>query len=314
MQLWALITDSLRESLDRRSFWVLLVLTLLITLVMLSIGFDGQRISFFFGLWTAESKHLTPVADLGRANLVGFMIYYVANTVVGWIGVTLMIIATAGVFPAFTERGAVDLALAKPISRPRLFLYKYLAGMTFVVLQGTIFFGLTFLVMWLRWGVFAPGYLLSIVFLVLLFSYVYCVSALVGVKTRSAVASILVSIFCWILFALVHQAPSVFDAFPDLKKRRLLYNGVTALSWIPPKTGDFPYLAAKFAQAGTSIDAFPFFDMFPMSEADRSELQRARKLEERELAKSWVPSVGSSLLFEAVIVLWAMWIFSRKDY
>lgn len=314
MQLWALVVDSFRESLDRKIFWVLLVITLLITLTMASVGFEGEEISFMFGLWSTETEQFNPVSEIGRSNLIGFTVYFLASTVMGWIGVMLMVIATAGTFPSFIERGAVDVVLSKPISRPRLFLYKYLAGMVFVVLQACVFFGLTFLVMWLRWGVFAPGYLACILLLVLLFSYLYCVSVLVAIKTRSTVAAILVSLFCWTIFALVHQAPSLFDAFPDMKERRTLYASVRVASWIPPKTGDFPYIAAKWAQAGTSIDAMPYFTATVNSDVERKEIERARDVERRELNKSHLLSIGSSLAFEAVIVLWAMWVFARKDY
>ncbi len=315
MQFWALIVDSFRESLDRKIFWVLLVVTAVIALIMASVGFDGEHVSFFFGLWSAKTEQYNPLSDIGRSNLVGFVIYLVASTIIGWIGVILMIIATAGAFPSFVDRGAVDVVLAKPISRARLFLYKYVAGMVFVVLQSTVFFGLTFLVMGLRWGLWVPGYLMSILFLVLLFSYIYCISVLVAIKTRSAVAAILISVFGWALFALVHQAPSIFEEFPTLKERRLLYGTVRVISWIPPKTGDFPYLAARWGQAGTSIDAMSFFlTLAPQSETDRAQIERARRVEERELTKSQMLSIGSSLLFEAVIVLWAMWTFARKDY
>lgn len=315
MQFWALIVDSFRESLDRKIFWVLLVVTAVIALTMASVGFDGEHVSFFFGLWSAKTGQYNPLSDIGRSNLVGLVIYLVASTIIGWIGVILMIVATAGAFPSFIDRGAVDVVLAKPISRARLFLYKYVAGMVFVVLQSTVFFGLTFLVMGLRWGLWVPGYLMSILFLVLLFSYIYCVSVLVAIKTRSAVAAILISVFGWALFALVHQAPSLFEEFPALKERRLLYTTVRVISWIPPKTGDFPYLAARWGQAGTSIDAMSFFlELAPQSDKDRAQIDRARRVEERELAKSQMLSIGSSLLFEAVIVLWAMWTFARKDY
>lgn len=314
MQFWALIIDSLRESLDRKIFWILVGLTLLITLSMLGVGFDGEEVTLFFGMWSTESDRFNPLSDIGRANLVGFVVYLLANTMMGWIGVTLMIIATAGAFPAFTERGALDVVLAKPINRARLFLYKYFATMVFVVLQGTLFFVLTFLVMWLRWGVWVPGYLLSIVFLVLLFSYLYCVSVLVAVKTRSAVAAILLTLLAWVLFAMIHQAPSVFETFPELKKRRTVYAAARVLSWIPPKTGDFPYLAASWSQAGTSIDSLPYFDIDTATDLERTQIERARQVEEQELAKNQFYSVGSSLLFEIVVVLLAMWTFARKDY
>ncbi len=311
MQLWSLIVDSLRESLDRKIFWVMIALTFLVTLTMASVGFDGDEVSFLFGWWSAKSGSYNPLTELGRSHLLGFMIYYVNEAFVWWIGVTLMIIATAGAMPSFLERGAVDVVLAKPIGRARLFLYKYLAGMVFVAVQAGVFFGLTFLVMGVRWGVWSPGYLMSAVLLVLLFSYLYCVSVFVAVKTRSAVASILLTILAWVMFAAVHQAPAVFDVVPSLKEKRTLYAVVRAASWIPPKTGDFPYLAARWAKAGTSIDSMP---LLPAEMSNDPQFQQARDAERQELEKSQVLSIGSSLLFEAVIVLWAMWSFARKDY
>ena len=86
------------------------------------------------------------------------------------------------------------------------------------------------------------------------------------------------------------------------------------VSWIPPKTGDFPYLAAHWAGAGTSLDIFPDSMIDTSSDEERAQVERARGIEERELMKNPVYSIGSSLLFEAVVVLLAMWTFARKDY
>jgi ABC-type transport system involved in multi-copper enzyme maturation permease subunit len=316
MQLWAIIVDSFRESLDRKIFWVLVAMTLVVTLAMASIGFEGDRVSLLFGMVTTTREGFDPLTNVGRSNLVGLVIYLIASTTIAYIGIILMIIATAGVFPAFMERGAIDIVLSKPISRPRVFLYKYFATMVFVMIQAGLFFGLTFLVMGVRWHVWAPGYLLCIPLLVLLFSYLYCVTTLVAVTTRSTLAAVLITIVCWAVFAVVHQAPSIFEAFPELKERRALYHTVRILSWIPPKTGDYPYLAAKWAQAGTSVDAMMFFlpGEGELEAGDREELALAREVEERELLKSPAKSIGSSLLFEAVVLGLAMWRFSRKDF
>jgi hypothetical protein len=208
--------------------------------------------------------------------------------ILGWIGIVLTVIATGNIFPAMLERGVIDVLLSKPISRPRLFFYKYLSSMVFVGFQGIVFVLLTFLVMGLRWGVWVPGYLLSVFFLVLLFSYVYCVSVFVGVFTRSTVAAILLSLGAWFAFAMVHQAPMIFDTFPELKERTALYRVVKAVSWIPPKTGDFDYLVAKWSNAGTSIDIIPI-DAADMSAA---EYERTKEIEEKDLTKNQIYSVG----------------------
>lgn len=313
MQFWALLVDSIRESLNRRIFWVLIIMTFVVALAMASIGFDGDNVTILFGMWETQSEHFNPLSGFGRSRLLGAVIYIVMSMFLGWIGIILIIVATASFFPSLMERGTIDVLLAKPISRSRLFLYKYVASLAFVLIQATVFVGLTFLVMGLRWKLWAPGYLLSIPLIVLLFSYVYCVSVLTAVKTRSATAAILISLMAWVIYVSPTLTLVTFEKFPTLKKHRGWYETVRVLSWILPKTGDIPYIAARWAEAGTSIDIMPL-DQMPESPQEREEIERARELEQRELNKNpWV-SIGSSLLFEAVVVMLAMASFSRKDY
>lgn len=314
MQFWALIIDSLRESLDRKTFWLLVCLTLFVALLMLCVGFGPDRVSLLFGLWEPETDSFNPLSDIGRSRIVGLVVYGLMENILGLIGVTLMIIATAGMFPAIMEGGQIDVLLGKPLTRAKLFLYKYVAGMAFVLVQATLFVGLTFLVMGLRWGVWSPGYLLSIPLLVLLFSYIYCVSVFVAVHLRSTVAAILVSIAAWIIFAVVHQTPQLFDEFPSLQRHAQLDRVVRIVSWVPPKTGDVTYLAARWANAGTSAELIPQAVADAGTEADRERMGRARQVEEGLLGLDPVRSIGSSLLFEAVVVLLAWRRFSRQDF
>jgi ABC-type transport system involved in multi-copper enzyme maturation permease subunit len=314
MQLWALIYDSFRHAVDRKIFWVLIAITVMVVLAMASIGFEQDRISFLFGAWEVENEEYNPVTLIGRTNLIGIMVYTISDIFLGWVGITLMIIATASIFPAMMEPGAVDILLSKPIARPVLFLYKYVASMVFVLAQAVIFVGLTFLVMGLRWGVWAPGYLLTIPLMLLLFSYLYCVSVLVGVYTRSSVAAILVSLAAWVTFSLMHQAPGVFEVL-ELNTNSATYQAVRGAAWIPPKTGDVPYLAARWSGAGTSMQATPSGVFDNEAYADQQQpLARAEEWEQRQLAKSPWTSIGSSLLFEAFIVFIAMRKFTRQDF
>ncbi len=313
MQLWAIIVDGFRESLDRKIFWVLIGLSVLIALMMFSVGFEEDRVTFFFGLLDTETERYNPLTGIGRSTIVGIVVYILLDALLGWLGLILMIIATAGAFPAFMQRGAIDVVLSKPLSRRWLFLYKYLSGLVFVFVQAVFFVGLTFLVMGLRWGIWAPGYLLAAPLLVLLFSYLYCVSVAVSIKTRSTVAAVLITIGAWVAFAVLHQGPQIFEFNPELKQHTRVYTAVRVLSWIPPKTGDFTYLSAKWAGAGTSMDIFAE-GMADQPGADPDQLRRVDEVERRELEKNPVYSIGSSLLFEAVILLLAMRGFVRRDY
>ena len=136
MQFWAVIVDSLRESLHRKIFWLLVALTVLMTLMMLSVGFQGGRVSFLFGLWSMESGVYNPLSQVGATKLVGAVVHLFLSAILGWIGMILMIVATAGVFPGMMESGAIDVVLSKPISRARLFLYKYISSMVVLFLVG----------------------------------------------------------------------------------------------------------------------------------------------------------------------------------
>ena len=138
MQFWALIVDSLRESLDRKIFWVLAGISLLVAAAMFCVGFEPTKVDIMFGLWEFETEILDPTAEVGRGNIASIAVTCM-DIVVGWIGVMLAIIATAGFFPAFMQRGAVDVLLSKPMSRAKVFLGKYLGSMVFVLLQATLF-------------------------------------------------------------------------------------------------------------------------------------------------------------------------------
>ena len=250
MQFIAMVVDSLRESLDRKIFWVMVAVTFLVVLSMLSLGFEENSVTFFFGMWKQNTDHFNPVTLIGRRAIISGVVHVVLDFFLGWIGVLLMIVATGGMLPSLMQRGAIDVVLAKPINRPRLFLYKYLSILVFALLQAVLFVGLTFLVMGFHWKVWVPGYLLSIPLLVLLFSYVFCISALVATKTESTIAAILLSLVAWVFFAMPPIGLEVFEKYPELQQYTRSYQSAQLAAWVVPKTGDIPYFAAKWAGGG----------------------------------------------------------------
>jgi len=309
MQFWALIVDSLRESRDRKIFWVMLVIELMVAAAMFCIGFEPGKIDVLFGVWQYKTDAFTSFGGLRADLIAGIAVYFIMDVVFGWIGVTLAIIATAGFFPALLERGAVDVVLAKPISRSMLFLGKYLGSMVFVLLHAIVFVGITFVVIGTRWGAWLPGYLLTVPLLVLLFSYIYCISAWAGVMYRSAGVAILFSLGAWVFFFSIQASADVFETFPKWKENRLAYNTIRAARWAVPKTHDITYLAGKWSSASASTEMVPKVEQeaWPL-------VERAEKSEVERMNMNPVHTIGSSLLFEAVIILAAMWKFSRRDY
>lgn len=329
MAFWSILVDSFRESLDRKIFWVMIAMSFLIAGAMACIGFDGENVSLLFGVWTTETEGFNPATAIGAQRLRGVANYFVVTLFLGWMGMILMIIATASFFPNLMEPGTIDVLVSKPIGRTRLFFYKYFASMVFVFVQSTVFILLTFLVMGLRWQVWSPGYLVCIPLMVLLFSYVYCVTVWVAVKTRSVIASILLTLVAWVAFACPQIALDVFDTFPAAAKYERVHKAIKIVAWIPPKTGDIPYLAGRTADTGLSVDLVP--DSAKSSGSPRrtsggprgpvrvstssdEDLERARKIEAEDYNVSAFTSIGSSLLFEFAVLLLACRSFVKKDF
>ena len=309
MQFWALIVDSFRESRDRKIFWVMLVISLAVAAAMFCIGFEPDKITILFGTWEIETDQFTVAGKLREDLIAGIAVEWIMDVILGSVGIILAIIATAGFFPALMERGVIEVVLSKPMPRWKLFLGKYLGGLTFVLFHATVFVVLTFLVVGFRWGAWLPGYLLSIPLVVLLFSYLYCVSVLVTVMSRSTVAAVLLTLGAWIAFTGVQSINDVFIMFPEWQKHETYYRASGVARWIVPNTQDVLYNAKKWSRAASALDMMPEPD-----EQSREMVDSARDIEDARMAIPAVYTIGSSLLFEAAVVLLAMWKFTRRDY
>jgi ABC-type transport system involved in multi-copper enzyme maturation permease subunit len=309
MQFWALIVDSFRESVDRKIFWVLVGLTALVSAAMACIGFEPDRVDILFGLWEIDIAVFDPTTSNGRGNIASLAVSSM-DVIVGWFGLVLTIIATASFFPTFMRSGTIDVLLSKPMSRSKIFLGKYLGSMVFVLIQAAFFGVATFLVIGLRWKTWLPGYLLMIPLIVLLFSYVYCISAWVAVSTRSAIAAILLSLGAWMAVTAVQSSGDVFELNPEWKEHHTVFYSARTLRWVLPKTQDVTYLAERWAGAGSGLDLMPK----ETAEQGLPLMDRVQALEQKRRNVNALHTIGSSLAFEAVIVMLAMWSFARKDY
>ncbi|UCE59298.1 MAG: ABC transporter permease [Phycisphaerales bacterium] len=310
MQYWALLVDSFRESRDRKIFWLMLVISIMVAGAMLCVGFEPGKVTFLFGMWEHETSYFTDVTGLKTDLIAGIVVDGIMDTVLGWIGVTLAIIATAGLFPSWMERGAIDVVVSKPIARWELFLGRYLGGLAFVLFQATVFVLLTFLVAGVRWGTWLPGYLLAIPLVVLLFSYLYCVSVSVAVVFRSTVAAILLTLVVWISFTGVQTLDDLVTfKYTEWQEQRSVYRSVHLARWIVPKTQDMTHIAKKWSGAAPVDEFLP-----EPAEEDRANYELAARIEAARMALNPVYTIGSSLLFEVVLLILAMWRFSRMDF
>ena len=203
-QTLAIFHEAYRGLRARKMFWVVLLLTLLVVLTFASVGVNKNGLTLL-----AWELHFGPTTEqMSPATLYKTMFVSMGIDIwLTWIATILALISTAGLFPNFIAKGAVDLVVARPISRMRLFITQYAAGLLFVTLQITVFSVASFLVIGLRGGAWEAGLFLAIPLVVCFFSYLFSVCVLLGLLTRSTVASLLLTLLFWLLLFLVLRIP-----------------------------------------------------------------------------------------------------------
>ena len=189
-QTLAIFLDAYRELNARRLFWITLLLSALFIVAFGALAPDekGLRILVFHVEWRVGNPRM-----MYKALFSGVVI----GVWLTWAASILALISTAGLFPDFISGGSIDLYLSKPISRWRLFLTKYAAGLIFVVLQVLVVCAGGFLILGWRGHEWVPGIFWGIPIVVCFFSYLFSICVLLGMVTRSTIAAILLTLLCW---------------------------------------------------------------------------------------------------------------------
>lgn len=202
----ALLIDAYRELNAKKLFWITLAISLFIVLVYAAAGIDEQGLTFLHWHIPAPfTSKLIPPSLFYKFVFAKLGIPYWLT----WGAMILALISTASIIPDFVLGGAVELTLSKPISRIRLLLTKYACGLLFVALQVAVFTTASFLVIGIRGGSWQPNVFLAIPIVLAVFSYIYCISALVGMLTRSTIASVLVATLFWFVVFITNSADTI---------------------------------------------------------------------------------------------------------
>jgi hypothetical protein len=202
-QTLALFLDAYRDLNSRKLFWLTLAVSGLVVVVVGAVGIDEQGFSVF----GVTFKN-------GVVNTLFFpreLFYKIIFSNLGvkfwlsWLATILALVSTASMIPDLVASGSIDMMLSKPISRARLFLTRWATGLLFVALQAAVFTTASFLVIGIRGGAWEPSLFLAVPVLVIFFSYLFCVCALVGLVTRSTIASLIITLIFWVLIFCVQQ-------------------------------------------------------------------------------------------------------------
>jgi len=345
-QTLALLIDAYRDLNSRKLFWITLAISGAIIIALAMIGVDGDAITFF--RMRLEMHGFIDPSALYRELIISVFIIGIWLT---WGAIALALISTAGVFPDLISSGSIDLYLSKPISRLRLFVTKYFTGLLFVALQVSMFMLGCFVVMGIRIHEWRPSLFLAIPLIVAMFSYLFAFSTLVGVWTRSAVAAILLTALVWLLCGVVqrvepwlllnrlaleqanarierlnHVAPSEFYAqqASDLQTHErwfgFFHQLFAAARAILPKTTETTNLLDRYLMSRQELtpsipnqsddNSGPTF--FGASRRDQDVAMA--EVQKQMLTRTPFSIIGSSLLCELVVLVFAGWLFCRRVY
>lgn len=378
----AIFLDAYRELQSRKLFWITLALSAVVVLAFGAVGFDAAGFSVFGKHFDNDLVNTAtiPAAELYKTLFINLGVQWWLS----WIGIILALVSTAPMIPDFVSGGAVDLYLARPLGRTRLFLTKYIAGLLFVALQVSIFCLASFLVIGLRGGAWVPGLFIAVPLVTLLFSYLWAVCALIGLVTRSTIASLLLTLLVWficfglhatessLLFMSVGKQVEIRDLERQISVQRDTINRLTTrpaatqpksfeskqlqmaessltgaeerlkssresaldkwhrafyLANYPlPKTAETSALVERTLQkqlrpprerrhkGGDEVDEDTEVQNNGFLASPRLQREAAIEVAKTVRARSLWYVLGTSLTFEAVILLLAAWIFARRDF
>jgi len=192
-----LLLESFRGLKSQLIFWITLGLSLFVALIFLSIGFDDEGPTFFFGLTGYADE------DLG-SNGLGRPYFYkdifslwIAGVWLTWIATILALISCAPIFPNTMTEGGAGMVMTKGVSRLQIFTAKLVGSLFFVLIQVGLFVLIVFVAFKWRLGEWHPQLFWYIPAVLLVFVGLYSFLVLVAVKTRSVLTALLLTFLVW---------------------------------------------------------------------------------------------------------------------
>lgn len=354
IQTLALLHAAYRELNARKLFWITLVISGLLVGAFWIVGINQTGLTVLW--WEFEIPMLNSQAIPPDVFYKQLFANFGVPYWLAWLATILALVSTASIVPDMVSGGSIDILLSKPIGRTRLFLTRYSTGLLFVLVQVSVFTFGCFLLIGFRGGEWEPWVLIAIPLVVLFYSYLFSVCALVGLLTRSTIASLLVTILFWLAIFGVNSGEGITLAgrtssqisveyvqkqldeavelndpievteplTEELSKEQeahdtwgLVHSWFYWVKVVLPKTDDTIALLERTLRQRAGMEIIDDgddenIDVFGSRRISRREFAKRLQAEMDSRSTSWI--IGTSLLFEAVVLLLACWRFSRRDF
>ena len=196
----------------------------------------------------------------------------------------LAVFATAHLVPRMQEKGTIDLYLSRPVSRLKLILSRYVAGMLLAGTNVLYLIGSIWLIVMWKTHVVHPRFFLAGAVILFVIAVLMAFAFLVGVVTSSTAVSIM-STYGLFFFALMLVGHERIAAAVSKEWQAWVIN---TLYWIVPKT----------AELGGAVVAFVSGEQAP----------------ERIAAALSLSPFLSTAAFGIVCLALASWVFQRKEF
>lgn len=196
----------------------------------------------------------------------------------------LAIFATAHLVPRMQEKGTIDLYLSRPVSRFKLLMSRYLAGLVLAGSNIVYLIGSIWLIVMWKTHVVHPRFFLAGAVILFVIATLLAFAFVVGVITSSTAVSIMAT-YGLFFFAIMLVGHERIAAAVSKQWQAWLIN---TLYWIIPKT----------AELGEAVVAYVSGNQVPM-----------------QVAKALSPAPFlTTAAFGIVCLALASWLFQRKEF
>jgi ABC-2 type transport system permease protein len=111
--------------------------------------------------------------------------------------VSLFLIMSSSFIPSMLKEGNIDLILSKPVSRAKIILGHFIAGILIVFLSFLIIIGIIWLIISAKTGIWHFSFMLSVFWLTAVFAVLYISVIFFALITKNSVITIVINIFLY---------------------------------------------------------------------------------------------------------------------
>lgn len=263
---------TIREALSRKIFVSFFAIS---TFVILLFALVFSLVSFE-DLTGVANVNKNDINDLAQGVAEGLKLFIVIPLFGG--GLFLSIFSAASFIPNMVEKGSIDLLLSKPISRAQIILGKFLGGTIIVFINITYLILSIWILIGLKFYVWEPSFLLSILTITFTFATLYSLIILIGILTQSSVVAMMISYLIFFVFSPLLNAREIISQFIDNDFTSTILD---VFYYITPKTSELGSITTTLS-VGNSFDSYQ--------------------------------PIWTSLLFTIFVLYLSISIFRKKDY